>query len=113
MDGTTRYWLLAQLGESTDLVDLDARFTRLGTARAVAIEVLKGRLAKLLAAPAVIGVSNVVNVSNVKNIDALTAQITALEAPDAPPAPGEPGYGQPAAPDDGLDIIQICGRRRR
>ncbi|WP_432009403.1 hypothetical protein [Streptomyces bacillaris] len=33
MDQPVLSWLLAQLGTSTDVADLEARFTRLGSAR--------------------------------------------------------------------------------
>ena len=36
-----RRWLFAQLGPGTDTADLDARYARLGSGRAVALEVLR------------------------------------------------------------------------
>jgi hypothetical protein len=104
-------WLLAQLGETTSLTDLDARYTRLGTARAVALEVLRGRLAALLQQPATVNVSTVVSVGTAENIKALERQIAALQA-GTPPAPDDP-------PTTGTDdtprigIAHLIERRRR
>lgn len=88
MDAAVKAWLLAQLGESTAVADLEARYARLGTARAVALEVLRGRLAALLQQPVTVNVSGVVGVGFGENIKALERQIANLEA------------GVPAAPDD-------------
>lgn len=91
MDTAVQAWLLAQLGEATSVTDLEARYARLGTARAVALEVLRGRLAALLQQPATVTVSGVVGVGFGENIKALERQIASLEA------------GVPAAPDDPTD----------
>jgi hypothetical protein len=112
MDVTTRSWLLSQLGVDTDLVDLETRLARLGTARRVALEVLYERKAKLIASPLVLGVSNVVNVSYAGNIAALERQIAVLEDPDGPAAPGEPGYGETAGSDH-IRTFRLRERRRR
>jgi hypothetical protein len=84
-------WLKGELGSTVDLVDLDARYQRLGTARAVALEVVRERLADLRSQPSTVNVSGVVAVSFTENIKALERQITALE------------NGEPPAPDDPLD----------
>lgn len=111
MDDATRSWLLAQLGTNTNLADLDARFTRLGKARAVAIEVLNQRKADLIEQPSVIGVSAVVNINTTGNIAALERQIALLEADDAPPAPDEP---IDTSDDSGrFGVIRLIERRRR
>ncbi|MEU7435741.1 hypothetical protein AB0B07_33610 [Streptomyces sioyaensis] len=112
MDDATRSWLLAQLGTNTNLADLDARYTRLGKARAVAIEVLTQRKADLIEQPSVIGVSAVVNINTTGNIAALERQIAALEAEDAPPAPDEPADSATSS-DDRFGIIRLVERRRR
>ncbi|MGW7283946.1 hypothetical protein ACWGH4_00345 [Streptomyces sp. NPDC054847] len=109
MDADVTAWLLAELGTTTDLTDLTARYTRLGGARAVALEVLRERLATLRAQPATVNVSSVVSVSNVENIKAYERQIARLE------------NGQPPAPDDhtddtdygGFDVITLTARPRR
>jgi hypothetical protein len=109
MDTAVRAWLLAQLGTTTDLTDLETRYTRLGGARAVALEVLRERLATLRAQPASVNVSSVVSVSYTENIRAYERQIALLEA------------GQPPAPDDatdttdygGFDVITLTARPRR
>lgn len=108
MDAATRAWLLAQLGTATDTTDLDTRYTRLGTARAVALEVLRERLAALIAQPATVNVSGVVSVSVTENIKAIERKIAELVG------------GEPPAPDDPADTIpgrfgtlDLVARRRR
>ena len=111
MDAATQAWLISQLGTSTDLTDLNARYTRLGTARAVAIEVINLRLADLRAQVATVGVSGVVNVSYAENIKAYERQLAALEAGGSP-APDET---TPRTGDDTvfLGSFQLVERRRR
>lgn len=88
MDATVTAWLIGQLGTGTDVANLAARYTRLGTARAVALEVLYERRAALIQQPATVAVPNAVSVGFGENIKAIERQITSLEA------------GTPAAPDD-------------
>ncbi|MEU1134253.1 hypothetical protein ABZ383_31085 [Streptomyces sp. NPDC005900] len=112
MDTAVRAWLLDQLGQSTNTADLDARYTRLGTARAVAISVIQSRLADLRAQAATVGVSGVVNVSFTENIKAYERQLTALIAGDEPAPDDPPGTGQ----DNDtirLGLIQLTARPRR
>lgn len=78
MDVTVRAWLLAQLGPTTDTSDLDARYARLMSARAVANEVLAERRAKLLADPLRMTVDGVVTIDQSNNLAGLERQITAL-----------------------------------
>ncbi|MFF9787194.1 hypothetical protein [Streptomyces nigrescens] len=115
MDDATRSWLLAQLGTATDLVDLDARYTRLGRARAVAIEILSQRKADLINnQPASVNISSVVSVAYTENIKALERQIALLESADALPAPDEPA--DDTSDDDtdpGWSIVQLIERPRR
>jgi hypothetical protein len=101
-------WLYAQLGKSTDLVDLTVRYLRLGTARAVAIEVLRERYAALRDQPTGITVTNVVAINTTANLAAYERQIAALESGE-PPAPDDPiGSG----PND-LGVILLSERPRR
>jgi hypothetical protein len=78
MDIAVRAWLLAQLGPTTDTADLDARYARLTSARAVANEVLAERRAKLLADPLRMTVDRVVTIDQSNNLAGLERQITAL-----------------------------------
>jgi len=78
MDIAVRAWLLAQLGPTTDTADLDARYTRLTSARAVANEVLAERRVKLLADPLRMTVDRVVTIDQSNNLAGLERQITAL-----------------------------------
>ncbi|MEV6379054.1 hypothetical protein AB0M31_06485 [Streptomyces sp. NPDC051773] len=78
MDIAARAWLLAQLGPTTDTADLDARYARLTSARAVANEVLAERRAKLLADPLRLTVDGVVTIDQSNNLAGLERQITAL-----------------------------------
>lgn len=110
MDTATQAWLISQLGTATDLTDLTARYTRLGTARATALEVLNERLADLRAQVAVVGVSGVVNVSFAENIKAYERQIALLEAG------GSPAPDEPAGADDDTVLIgsfNLVERQRR
>lgn len=111
MDAAVTAWLLSQLGRDTDLVDLTARYTRLGTARTVAVEVVRGRLADLLATPGSVSVSGVVSINNAANIAAYERQLTELLSGE-PPAPDDP-----TVPDDedadGFGLIQLVERPRR
>lgn len=109
MDAATQAWLIAQLGTSTDLTDLNARYTRLGRARAVAVEILNQRLADLRAQAATVNVSSVVSVSYAENIKAYERQIALLEA-GAFPAPDEDGNSTDTVL---LGSFQLVERRRR
>jgi len=112
MDAAVRAWLISQLGTSTDQADLDTRYTRLGTARAVALEILRERLAALVHdQPSTITVTGVVSLSYAANIQAIERQIAALEngEPPAPDDPAEDGDGVP----DGYGVIQLIERPRR
>ncbi|MFF7476672.1 hypothetical protein [Streptomyces sp. NPDC008092] len=108
MDSAVQHWLLAQLGTATDVSDLEARYTRLGTARAVALEILRERYAELLGQPTGVTVTNVVAINTTANLAAYERQIAALEAGD-PPAPDE----QTASTDDAIGYIQLIARPRR
>ena len=109
MDTAVKAWLLSQVGTTTDLADLEARYTRLGTARAVALEVLRERYAELLAQPTGVTVTNVVAINTTANLAAYERKIAALEAGD-PPAPDDP----PAPTDDAaIGYIQLYARPRR
>lgn len=114
MDAAVRAWLTSQLGTSTDQADLDTRYTRLGSSRAVALEILRERLAALIHdQPSTIAVSSVVSLSYTENIKAIERQIAQLENGE-PPAPDDPGT---IGPDDGIPdgygIIQLVERPRR
>lgn len=111
MDTATQAWLISQLGTTTELTDLEARYTRLGTARAVALEILNQRLADLRAQAATIGVSGVVSVSYSENIKAYERQIALLEGGGSP-APDEPDTPSSDEPDT-FGIIYFTGMERR
>ncbi|WP_329492532.1 hypothetical protein OG618_37195 (plasmid) [Kitasatospora sp. NBC_01246] len=113
MDDATRAWLLAELGTTTDPADLDARYLRLRSARAVALEVLRERRQTLLAQPLKVSINGVIAIDNTANIAAFERQIAALTDAGAPPAPDDP---QPVE-DDGTNtdtgILQFHARPRR
>lgn len=112
MDTAVKAWLLAQLGETTSITDLETRYARLGTARAVALEVLRGRLAAFLQQPATVNVSSVVGVGFAENIKALERQIANLEA-GIPTAPDDPTITDPDSIGTTLGILYLRERPRR
>lgn len=114
MDAAVQAWLIAQLGRSTDLVDLAARYTRLRSARAVALEVLRERRAALVHdQPASVSVSSVVSVAYAENIKAIERDIANLLAGnDLAPDETDPD-GDGTAGDDSLRIITLTARARR
>ncbi|MGW1622286.1 hypothetical protein [Streptomyces sp. NPDC002172] len=87
MDAAVVAWLLAQLGPATDQTDLLARYARLGTARAVALEVLYERRAKLLAEPLQLTVNGVATLDQSANLTGLERQIASVEDATAPDEP--------------------------
>lgn len=107
MDDHLRRWLLALLGPATDTADLDVRYARLHSVRAVALEVLRERRAGLLGQPLKVSVSGVVSVDNSANLTAIERQITELEDASVP-APDETG------PDPAADgVLYLRERPRR
>jgi hypothetical protein len=111
LTATVQAWLLAQLGTATPLADLETRYTRLGTARAVALEVLYERKAALLQQPATVNVSSVVAVGTAENIKAYERQIALLESGE-PPAPDDPTA--PITEDSAqLGVFYLVERPRR
>lgn len=113
LDTNVQAWLLSQLGEATPTADLETRYARLGTARAVALEVLRGRLAALLQQPATVNVSGVVGVGTGENIKALERKIAALEAgiPAAPDDPTVPGTDDSSLSTLGVFFLKERPRR--
>ena len=112
MDAAVTAWLLSQLGRDTDLADLDTRYTRLGIARAVAIEVVRERLAELRASPGSVAVSGVVSVNfgaNITSYKELLAELLTGE----PPAPDDPAAPDDEESTDGFGLIQLVERPRR
>lgn len=111
MDAATRAWLLMQLGTATNLADLDQRYTRLGRARAVALEILGERKAALVMdQPATLNLSSVVSLSYTENIKAIERQIALLES-GQPPAPDDPPADDTSS--TGFEVIQLIERPRR
>jgi hypothetical protein len=110
VDTAVRAWLLAELGTTTDTTDLETRYTRLGTARATALEILRERLAALRQQPSTVNVSSVVGVSFTENIKAYERQIAGLEAGNNP-APDDPDDGSGISGD--LTLLYLHERPRR
>lgn len=110
MNTAVRAWLLSELGTTTDVPDLEARYARLRSGRAVAIEVTRERLAALRGQPSTVNVSGVVSVSYTETIKAYERQLAALIAGE-PPAPDDPDDGDTAG--DGFGLIQLVERPRR
>lgn len=113
MDPAVIAWLTSQLGTATNMDDLAVRYARLGSARAVALEVLRLRLADLIASPGSVTVTGVVAVSFTENIKALERQIALLESGE-PPAPDDPDDDGDGIPDGyGFGVIRLVERPRR
>ncbi|MFC9398542.1 hypothetical protein ACFTWS_36120 [Streptomyces sp. NPDC057027] len=72
-------YLRSELGDA-DRSDLDARYQRLGTLQAVAVEVLRERRATLVSDPLAVTVQGVATVSNTEKVRALERQIAGLLA---------------------------------
>ncbi|MEV0469163.1 hypothetical protein [Streptomyces prunicolor] len=92
MDEFQRSWLLAQVGPDTDPADLERRFFRLRSARAIALEVLGERRARLLADPLKVTVDGVVTMDlqeNLRGIERQIEQVRQAAAPDEPSDEGE------------------------
>ncbi|WP_330306217.1 MULTISPECIES: hypothetical protein [unclassified Streptomyces] len=87
MDSAVLAWLLAQLGAATDQSDLQTRYDRLGSARAVALEVLSERRAKLLAEPLQLTVNGVATLDQSNNLTGLERQIASVQEATAPDDP--------------------------
>ncbi|MFE9250178.1 MULTISPECIES: hypothetical protein [Streptomyces] len=100
MDEFQRSWLLAQLGPDTDPADLERRYFRLRSVRAVALEVLGERRAKLLADPLKVTVDGVVTMDLQENLRGIERQIEGVRQS---PAPDEPGEGDEA--EDAVTIL--------
>ncbi|MEU0624984.1 hypothetical protein ABZ329_29505 [Streptomyces rubiginosohelvolus] len=109
MDTAVRAWLLSELGKTTDVPDLEMRYTRLRSARAVAIEVTRERLAALRGQPSTVNVTGVVSVSYTETIKAYERQLALLVAGE-PPAPDDPVDDTSS---DGFGLIQLVERPRR
>ncbi|MER5642076.1 hypothetical protein ABT095_34705 [Kitasatospora sp. NPDC002227] len=105
MDDTVRAWLLAQLGP-TDPEQLAGRYERLRSARAVAVEVLAERRAKLLAEPLRLVVDGVVTMDQTANLTGLERQLAAIQA--------NPGPDEIPADDTAphLDVTALVPTRR-
>ncbi|KDN85592.1 hypothetical protein [Kitasatospora cheerisanensis] len=84
MDPAALAWLHAQLGPATSTDDLTDRYRRLGTARAVAVEVLNERRAALLADPLRLVVDGVVTMDRTANLTGLERQLAALHDMQGP-----------------------------
>ncbi|MFF3493721.1 hypothetical protein ACFYWS_20480 [Streptomyces sp. NPDC002795] len=78
-------WLQSTLGPGTaDAADLETRYTRLGSAKQVALEVLSERRARLLADPLRLTVDGVVTLDNSNNLTGLERQIADVQDATAP-----------------------------
>ncbi|MBY8884768.1 hypothetical protein K7472_07905 [Streptomyces sp. PTM05] len=84
MDEFQRSWLRAQLGDGSDDADLERRFFRLGSVRAVALEVLGERRAKLLSDPLRVTVDGVVTMDLQENLHGIERQIQAVQQGPSP-----------------------------
>ncbi|MFJ3248481.1 hypothetical protein [Streptomyces sp. NPDC086782] len=91
MDSAVLAWLMGQLGPATDQNDLQTRYARLGSAKAVALEVLSERRAALLAEPLQLTVSGVATLDQSNNLTGLERQIASMKDATAPDEPNSGG----------------------
>ncbi|MEV5080585.1 hypothetical protein AB0K74_17695 [Streptomyces sp. NPDC056159] len=106
MDSAVLAWLMGQLGPVTDQSDLQTRYARLGSAKAVALEVLSGRRATLLAEPLQLTVSGVATLDQSNNLTGLERQIASMKGATAPDDPNG-GHALVVAP-----VLRAHGWRR-
>ncbi|MEV7192296.1 hypothetical protein AB0N81_10880 [Streptomyces sp. NPDC093510] len=106
MTGEVLHWLQALLGSDTPPEELASRYERLGTARAVAFEVLQERITQLLADPLKVTVNGIATVDNTNNLTALERRLVQLEAGIAP---DDPAAAAPAI----VSVIALRARTRR
>lgn len=99
-------WLHAQLGPETDSDDLTARYGRLRSAKAVALEVIHERLAALLAEPLKVTVNGVATIDNSANVSALERRAALIVDEAAPDEPVTADHGL-------LTAVPLCARPRR
>ncbi|PSK57086.1 hypothetical protein B0E38_02617 [Streptomyces sp. 111WW2] len=109
LTASVQAWLLSQLGADTPVADLETRYSRLGSARAVALEVLNERHAALLQQPTTLSLSGVVGLGFGENIKALERKIALLES-GQPPAPDDP---EEAGSAGQLGVFRLVERPRR
>ncbi|MGW8554069.1 hypothetical protein [Streptomyces tubercidicus] len=109
MDEFQRSWLMAQLGPDTDAADLERRYFRLRSVRAVALEVLGQRRAKLLADPLKVTIDGVVTMDLQENLRGIERQIEQCRQCPAPDDAEDADEG-----DEGLVVTWLVpGRRYR
>ncbi|MDY0816091.1 hypothetical protein [Kitasatospora purpeofusca] len=109
MDPAALAWLRAQLGPTTDTADLTERHSRLGTARAVALEVLAERRAALLADPLRLVVDGVVTMDRSANLTGLERQLAELHNALGP---DETAPGGDTAPQFDMSVLTPARRTR-
>ena len=111
LDAAVQAWLISKVGSTANLTDLETRYTRLGFARKVAIEVLNEKLADLRAQVASVNVSGVVAVNIAENIKAYEREIALLESGEAPAPDDPPGTGSTDSVP--LGMFRLVERPRR
>ncbi|MDT3396331.1 hypothetical protein RKE29_06700 [Streptomyces sp. B1866] len=95
MDAAVLSWLTARLG-TADPADIQTRYTRLGSARAVLLEVLAERRARLLAEPLRLTVDGVVTLDQSNNLTGIERQMATAATE---PAPDDPAAGDEDLPE--------------
>lgn len=105
-------WLRDEVGSKPDDDALNERFADLGSVTGVAIAVLRGRRAALLASPLSVNVSGVVAVNNAENVKALERRLTALAALDDDPT-DEPDEDPDGGTGGELETVLLVRTRGR
>ncbi|MFE2850388.1 hypothetical protein ACFXJO_04550 [Streptomyces lavendulae] len=99
-------WLVAQLGPDSNPADLEQRYERLRSARAVAQEVLQERIAALLAEPLRVSINGIATIDQTNNVAALERRLGHLADQTAPDDVAEAEFVS-------LSSIPLVARARR
>lgn len=99
-------YLQSELGSGVDLADMQVRYDRLGSAKAVALEVIRQRLADALQAPTSFSIPGVYQETTTGNVSALQEQLKRVAT--------EADVDGDGIPDSGASgVLQVQKLRRR
>lgn len=103
-------WLRSVLGASTDSLDLQTRYTRLGNVRDVALEVMRIRYTTMITAPMKVNLSGVASVDWTGNATQLKQYMETIAALEPDPSAESPADEIPGGT---VQIYNFPSNRRR